>query len=237
MVYVQSSPATTGIASSISVVIKTDSTDSTLSAAADSGITEIGSTGVYAIPLTAAQTNGSDVVVIPSTTTTGVTFGIVVLRPVEFANVSSAADAVWTRTTRTTTDPAPDLSTLATAASIVNLSDAVNGLPTASQNATAVWTRTTRTTTDPAPDLSTLATAAAVANIATEVIQGVLGTNLTTLSNAAVGSLKTIFLLQTNAKVVGDKLKVYEPDGTTVHAQYDLITTTDPILPIIGLES
>ncbi len=59
------------------------------------------------------------------------------------------------------------------------------------------------------------------------IASGVLGTNLSELSTAAIGSLKTLFLLQTNAKLENNQIKVYEQDGTTIHTIYHVMMNND----------
>lgn len=169
----------TGIAATISVVIETDGTQSTIDAGASSGITEVGTTGVYMIPLTTSQMDGNTIAVITSTMT---------------ENVVMEKTILYTEGGKLDTTVGSRLATSGYTA------------PTTPPTAEAIATT-------------------------------VLGTNLLTVNNAAVGSLKTILLLQTNAKVEGTKLKVYETDGTTIHAQYDLITTADAVAPIVGIET
>ena len=257
---VQNNTRRSGIAATISVTIETDGNLSTISAGAASGIAEIGTSGVYSVPLTAAKMNGSVIAVIASTTAINVLMSNVVL----YTEGGTLDSPVSSRLAASNYVAPPSVAGLATAAALSGVAADITGIRA------RVPAGGTLTTT---ADLALLATATAVTGLATGVSKitdrlpstgtlarisdlpdisvlatkndvpdlmaishAVLGTNLMTITDAAVGSLRTLMLMQTNARISGNQLNVYEVDGKTIHTQYDVVTTSEDARPIIGMQ-
>ena len=168
-----------GIASTITATLWADGTTTVLS---DIAITEIGNTGVYVIPLTAAQMAAYNLCITAVSSVAGITF-----------------DPVYLDTDAGRVDVA-----------------------TSTRLATSGYT-TPPTVNEIQSGLAKTSEIPSVSAIASEV----LGTNLSGLSTAAIGSLKTLFLLQTNAKLENNQIKVYEQDGTTIHTIYHVMMNND----------
>ena len=251
-----------GIASTITATLWADGTTTVLS---DIAITEIGNTGVYVIPLTAAQMAAYNLCITAVSSVAGITFD-----PVYLDTESGRIDAaISTRlaTSGYTTPPtvesiqnglaktseiptAEDIATATWSADIRTITGGVLTVspPTASDIADSVWTRSSRLITGGAPTAVSVASAVWSAETRTitatpeyngptaEDIAGAVGSvDLTALPNAAVGSLKTLVLIQTNAKIAGSKLKIYELDGVTLHTECDVVSTSDQVDPVVGI--
>ncbi|MDD3471010.1 MAG: hypothetical protein PHE53_13690 [Thermoguttaceae bacterium] len=160
-----------GLASTLTATLWADGVTTTLT----DTITEIGSTGVYVVPLTATQMEAYNICVTATSTTAGITLDPVVL----------------------------------------DTEDGRIDVATSTRLATSGYT---------VPP-TTAAIAEAVGSL-----------DLTTLTNAAVGSLKTLILMGMSLRMEDGRLNIYETDGLTLHASYTLDTAT-AVDPIIGVRT
>ncbi len=114
----------------------------------------------------------------------------------------------------------------------------IPSVPTTTEIAESVWTRSSRLITGGAPTANAVASSVWSADARTitatptyngptvsEIADAVGSVDLTAIQHAAVGSLKTLYLLQTNTGMTNDTMTVYDVDGSE-HAHYDV--TTDP---------
>lgn len=259
----------TGLSSTLTATLWADGVTTTLTGIT---ITEIGSTGVYVVPLTAGQMTAYNLCITATSSTAGITFDPVYLDTeagrIDVATSTRLAASGYT-TPPTVADIQSGLAKTSELPSVPTVSDVVTGVwsadartitggsltiepPTAETIAESVWTRSSRLITGGAPTAVSIASAVwsadtrtitatpvyngpTVEEIADGVVPLVLGTDVLSIENAEVGSLKTLFLLQTNAKIVAEKLVVYETDGVTIHTQYDVVSTSDQVDPVIGI--
>ncbi|MDD3470854.1 MAG: hypothetical protein PHE53_12880 [Thermoguttaceae bacterium] len=199
----------TGLVSTITATLWADGTAATLTGIT---ITEIGTTGVYVIPLTPTQMTAYNLCVTATSSTAGITFD-----PVYLDTEAGRIDVATS--TRLATSGYTIPPTVNDIQSGLAKTSELPSVPTVSELVAGVWTANERTITGgiltiPPPTLS-------------QIVLGVLGTNLTTLDTAAVGSLKTLFLLQTNAMLENNQINIYELDGTTVHTVYHVMMNND----------
>ena len=202
-----------GIASTIGAAVDTDGTTTTVTAGGGSGIVEIGATGVYRVPLTASQMNGEVVVIIGTTTTTGVVMGTVTL-----VTDGGRIDAtVGSRLASSSYTAPPTPPTAAQIASAV-------AAPTAASIASTVWSGSDTRSLSVAPP-----TAA--------VIASTVASSLTIPTTAQIAAAITVPTAAANASAVwGASARTLTASPTDISslATASQVTSIDASISAIG---
>ena len=243
----------TGIAATISVVIETDGTQSTIDAGASSGITEVGTTGVYMIPLTTSQMDGNTIAVITSTTTGNVIMEKAILYT-EGGKLDTTVSSRLATSGYTAPTTPPTTSEITTAV----WSGGTRTLTTSAPTVSEIWAAETRTLTASPTDISGLATAANLATVdtvvdaiaermpssgtvakssdiptASQIATATIGMDVHSAANGSVGSLKTLVLMSMDAEISGSSLNVY--DGNNLHTTLNIVSSDGEMSPVIGI--